>query len=325
MFELAWPWVLILLPLPLAIRYLWPPAPTANDALNMPGYSALCAQDGQTASSLASGQRWQRLLAGLVWLLLILAACRPQWLSSQPLHEQSSRASMLAVDLSASMLTSDLSDSNESRFAITQELLHGLLQAHPEDRFGLIFFATQAFLQAPLTFDHRNLQHWLDSAEPGMAGDNTAIGDAIGLGIKKLRHLPAAEKNLVLLTDGANNSGIMPPLTAARFAASEGIRIHTLGIGQSALGSQAGPDQELLQEIAWLTGGRYLLVDSAQTRQYAAAFFQQLPSSLAPQQHWQTHELYPWPLAAALLLGTLHALWTLMRRAIRSSQRRSRT
>ena len=120
--------------------------------------------------------------------------------------------------------------------------------------------------------------------------------------IKRLRDLPAREKNLILLTDGANNSGVMPPRTAARFAAREGIRIHTLGIGQAASASQQGPDQIMLQDLAWLSGGRYLHVDSQASLQRALDFFDSLPGQQQERQSWNFQELYPWPLRAALVL-----------------------
>ncbi|RMN29934.1 von Willebrand factor, type A, partial [Pseudomonas coronafaciens pv. zizaniae] len=90
---------------------------------------------------------------------------------------------------------------------------------------------TQAFLQAPLTYDRRTVRVWLDEAKIGIAGKNTAIGDAIGLALKRLRMRPANSRVLVLVTDGANNGGQIDPITAARLAADEGVKIYTVGIG----------------------------------------------------------------------------------------------
>lgn len=312
MFNLAWPWLLACLPLPLLLRWLLPVSPPSHLALKVPFFTRLATLSSQEPS-LRSRLNLRVWLSALTWLLLVFAAARPQWLEPQKPLNLEGRNSMLAVDLSASMQTKDLQHSGHSRFDATRELVLQLLNKQPNDRFGLIFFASQAYLQAPLTFDHDNLRHWLATVEPGIAGDNTAIGDAIGLGIKRLRNLPASQKNLILLTDGANNSGIIPPRTAARFAAREGIRIHALGIGQLADDSQAGPDQALLQDITWLTGGRYLHVDSHQSLQNALRFFDSLPGSETPASaSWRVHELYHWPLYAAFLPGILYALYRLL-------------
>ncbi|MGI6407145.1 MAG: VWA domain-containing protein [Thiopseudomonas sp.] len=307
MLSLAWPLVFLLLPLPVLLRYWLPPSTPAVSALRVPFYDQL--------TTLASHKRLRKhmrlVLPALIWLLVLLAAARPQWLELQRPLDMTARSSMLAFDLSASMLKEDLDTPGVSRFAATRQLVLQLLEQRPEDRFGLIFFASEAFLQSPLTFDHISLHHWLDTASPGIAGDNTAIGDAIGLGIKKLRQLPATERNLILLTDGANNSGIMPPRTAARFAAREGIRIHALGIGQPGDGNQDGPDLALLQEIAWLTGGRALHVTD-NTLEPLLQLLDSLPANLSARSTLQAQELYSWPLLGALLLAMLQAaclLW----------------
>ncbi len=311
MFDLAWPWLLLLAPLPIFLRLLLPASPPADTALLIPFFSRLAALAGRDKQPVYR-LHLRLLVPALIWLLLVFAASRPQWLEPLRTLNPDGRNSMLAVDLSASMLTRDVAGSNENRFTITRTLLLQLLDRRPDDRFGLILFASQAFLQSPLTFDHDSLRHWLHTIEPGIAGDNTAIGDAIGLGIKRLRDLPASDKNLILLTDGANNSGIMPPRTAARFAAREGIRIHSLGIGEAGDGNQDGPDLALLQDIAWLTGGYYLHVDSTASLADAIRFFDNLPASNEPARtRWQTRELYHWPLAAALSLALLAGLTTL--------------
>lgn len=312
MFHLAWPWIFVLLPLPLLLRLWLPACPPARSALRVPFYPRLAALSSRNRQ-LRHRFRLHLLLPVLVWLLLVFAAARPQWHEAQRPIASNARSSMLAVDLSASMLATDLTASGDSRFAAARKLVLQLLEQRPDDRFGLVFFASEAFLQSPLTFDHDSLRHWMHAVAPGIAGDNTAIGDAIGLGIKRLRQLPASERNLILLTDGANNSGVMPPRTAARFAAREGIRIHTLGIGQAGDGGQDGPDLALLQDIAWLTGGRNLHIDSDTALTQAISLFDSLPSGSTPgRAAWHIRELYCWPLLAALLLGLLAGLANLL-------------
>lgn len=312
MFSLAWPWVFLLVPLPLLLR-LWLPACTSGgSALRVPFFSRLATMVSNE-QRLHQHFRLHLLLPLLIWLLVLAAAARPQWLQPQRALDQNARTSMLAFDLSASMLKEDLNAAGVSRFDATRKLILQLLELRPDDRFGLIFFASEAYLQAPLTFDHASLRHWLDTASPGIAGDNTAIGDAIGLGIKKLHLLPASDRNLILLTDGANNSGVMPPRTAARFAASEGIRIHTLGIGQPGDGSQDGPDLPLLQELSWLTGGRSLHMASGTSLEQVLQLLDSLSAgNSARPASWHAQELYAWPLLAAMLLAMLQALGRLL-------------
>ena len=249
-----------------------------------------------------------RLVRLLIWLLVLLAAARPQWLELQRPLDMTARSSMLAFDLSASMLKEDLDTPDVSRFAATRQLVLQLLEQRPEDRFGLIFFSSEAFLQSPLTFDHISLHHWLDTASPGIAGDNTAIGDAIGLGIKKLRQLPATERNLILLTDGANNSGIMPPRTAARFAAREGIRIHAFAFRSLAMAT--GRPWRCCKKLPGSPADVLYVTDN--TLEPLLQLLDSLPANLSARSTLQAQELYSWPLLGALLLAMLQAaclLW----------------
>jgi Ca-activated chloride channel family protein len=145
-------------------------------------------------------------------------------------------------------------------------LLGDFLEHRQGDRVGLILFGSQAYLQAPLTFDRKTVRVWLDEARIGIAGKNTAIGDAIGLALKRLRLRPAQSRVLVLVTDGANNAGQIDPATAARLAAGEGVKIYPIGIGADpdkgatsilGLNPSLDLDEPALREIAEITGGQY--------------------------------------------------------------------
>lgn len=140
---------------------------------------------------------------------------------------------MLAVDLSGSMEMEDfvVADQVVNRLVATQQVAGQFIERRTGDRVGLILFGEKAYLQAPLTFDRTTVRTLLDEAVIGLAGDKTAIGDAIGLAIKRLRNNPAHQRVLILLTDGANTAGEIPPLQAAELAAQEGLRIHTIGVG----------------------------------------------------------------------------------------------
>jgi Ca-activated chloride channel family protein len=140
---------------------------------------------------------------------------------------------MLAVDISGSMATQDMQVSDEflDRLTIVKAVVGQFAQARLGDRVGLILFGTNAYLQAPLTFDLKSVNRLLVEAPVGIAGGKTAIGDAIGLAVKRLRQRPHDEKVLILLTDGANNVGEVEPAKAAELAARDGITIYTVGVG----------------------------------------------------------------------------------------------
>uniref|UniRef100_UPI00037FF33D VWA domain-containing protein n=1 Tax=Pseudomonas chlororaphis TaxID=587753 RepID=UPI00037FF33D len=197
-----------------------------------------------------------------------------------------------------------------------QHLLGDFLERREGDRGGLILFGSKAYLQAPLTFDRHTVRVWLDEAKIGIAGKNTAIGDAIGLALKRLRQRPAQSRVLILVTDGANNGGEIDPLTAARLAAEEGVKIYPIGIGadpeQSAtlgflgLNPSLDLDEPALKAIAAATGGRYFRARDGQELQAIKDTLDQLePVTQQPTQARSAQALYSWPLAGALLLSIL--------------------
>ncbi|MDZ3990660.1 hypothetical protein PspTeo4_03056 [Pseudomonas sp. Teo4] len=232
MFELAWPWVFALLPLPWLARLLLPAADSGEPVLKVGFLDELEGLAGRRARLNLPTWRQQAPYV-LIWLLLLCAAARPQWLGEPVPVSASGRDLLVAVDVSGSMDFPDMQwkDEDISRLDLVKALLGDFLQDREGDRVGLILFGSQAYLQAPLTFDRRTVRTFLDEAQIGIAGKNTAIGDAIGLAVKRLRERPAQSRVLVLITDGANNGGQIHPLTAARLAAQEGVRIYTIGIG----------------------------------------------------------------------------------------------
>ena len=260
----------------------------------------------------------------LLWLLLLTAAARPQWLGEPLPIAASGRDLLVAVDVSGSMDFPDMQWQGEdvSRLTLVQHLLGDFLEQRDGDRVGLILFGSQAYLQAPLTFDRRTVRTWLDEALIGIAGKNTAIGDAIGLAVKRLRQRPADSRVLVLVTDGANNSGELDPLLAARLAAEEHIRIYTIGIGadpqeDGVLGMfgfnpSLDLDETSLRAIAEASGGEYFRARDSQELQRIEATLDRLePVAQKPTLARPSLPLYPWPLSAALLLSLLLVARTL--------------
>jgi Ca-activated chloride channel family protein len=318
MFEFAWPWIVLLAPLPWLLRALLPPADSGEAVLKVSFLDELQDLSGQHARG-GSLPAWrQQLPFMLVWLCLLLAAARPQWLGERLPIPASGRDLLVAVDVSGSMDYPDMQwqDQSISRLGLVQRLFGEFIEQRRGDRVGLILFGSQAYLQAPLTFDRRTVRTWLEEARVGIAGPNTAIGDAIGLAVKRLRDQPAQSRVLVLITDGANTGGTLAPLTAAQLAADNDVTLYTIGIGALpgqarglgvfALAPGLDLDEPGLQTMAELTGGQYFrahssaaLQDIGQTLDRLQPVAQQsLPARL-------TRELYAWPLAAALLFSLL--------------------
>lgn len=310
----AWPWMFLLLPLPwLVWKFLPPAAPGA--ALRLPQPVLLPSE-----AKHRSVRRPRILLAGLAWMLLVCAAARPQQLAPPQAITHSGRALMLAVDCSGSMAIEDMRFGNSvvSRFAAVKAIAQRFIEMRSGDDVGLILFGTQAYLLTPLTFDVDAVAKQMSGAAVGLAGRETAIGDAITLAVKHLAALPVRARVLVLLTDGVNTAGSVAPLDAAKLAKAAGVRIYTIGVGSetqsvNVFGMQlSAPDNALdvqvLTHIADETGGRFFR--AADGDELAAAY--RTIDALEPLATGHSllrpdHEWYPWPLGLALLLG-----WTLL-------------
>jgi Ca-activated chloride channel family protein len=316
--ELAWPWMLAALPLPLLAMMLPAAVHRPPPLLRFPFFSALRATMA-TNRPRRSGARLG--LASLTWLMLVLAAARPQMIGETVRLPVTSRSIMLAVDLSGSMQTPDMRSGDEavSRLTAVKAVAAEFIKKRAGDRLGLILFGDEAYLQVPLTLDRNTVRTLLNEAQIGLAGQQTAIGDAIGLAIKRLRDEPVQDRVLILLTDGANNAGTIDPLKAADLAAAEHVRIYTIGVGADEMVVR-GPfgmpqvvhgdlDEESLNAIAEKTGGRYFrAADVASLAQIYAMLDKIEPVSKDAQSWRPVEELYAWPLGAALLLSVLIAL-----------------
>ncbi len=315
---LLWPWLLLLLPLPWLVRKFFSAASGAStQALKVPWFSMLT----------APGSTWMKqpvlaFAASLVWVFLLLAAARPQWVGEIENLPISGRDLLLAVDISGSMDTQDmiLNGQAVNRLTVVKKVAGEFIQRRKGDRVGLVLFGSRAYLQTPLTFDTQTTAILLDEAEIGLAGRETAIGDAIGLAVKRLREDAASERVLILLTDGANTSGEVQPMQAAEFAAREGLKIYTVGVGademmvQDFFGSRmvnpsADLDEDTLKAIAERTGGAYFRARDAAA---LARIYEQL-DKLEPVESDQeavrpVDELFFWPLSIAFLLALAAAV-----------------
>lgn len=325
MLEWGWPQLIFLLPLPQLVRWLIPSRDFAAGAIKVPFYQQLSALDssrvGQTALS------WTRaLLLWLAWACLLAAAARPTWVGDPVALPQERRDLMLAVDISGSMQEQDMLIGTEyvPRITAVKAVVGDFIAQRASDRLGLILFGQQGYLQTPLTHDSQTVRQQLEEAQLGFAGNATAIGDTIGLAIKRLRDRPADSRVLILLTDGANNVGTNP-LTAANIAAEAEIRIHTVGIGADAqfrrdffgrtrkVNPSADLDEAALKQIANATGGQYFRARDPQELENIYAELDRLEPVAQEQTFRPTRSLAQWPMLIALLLSVLLAL--LLRRA----------
>ena len=312
MIHLAWPWMLLFLPLPWLLARLLPPLRPQGAALYLPFAAGV---GSESLPGVGGDRRLRRLLLALIWLLLVLAALRPQWLGEAQPVPTTGRRLLLAVDVSGSMATQDMAG-GYSRLQVVQKVAGDFIQRRHGDQVGLILFGTRPYVQAPLTADLATVQQFLRESMIGEAGTETAIGDAIGLAIKRLRDDAGkagtkGDTVLVLLTDGSSNAGAMPPLQAARLAADAGLRIYTIGVGAAAQeglfgfgGGNDDLDEDTLKAIAQTTGGAYFRATDASALQQVYARIDQLePSAGRDQWYRPSTEWFPWPLGAALLLS----------------------
>jgi Ca-activated chloride channel family protein len=308
--------MVMLLPLPWLLRRIVRAAAPAQ-ALHLPQPGL---QLSRAAEQAARGVvPWLLVLA---WLCLLAAAARPQWIGPPQAQQRSGRALMMAVDLSGSMQTDDmeLAGQRVSRFGAVEAIAGDFVSRRSGDELGLILFGSQAFLVTPLTYDLGAVRAQLQGAAVGLAGTETAIGDAIAVAVKRLAALPEPARVLVLLTDGVNNAGSIEPREAARAAKAAGVRIYTIGIGATRMrvpgffGSRlvnpsADLDADMLTAIAKETGGRFFRAtdsDELADAYRAIDALEPMPQhgpALRPR-----HEWFRWPLGAAVLLLLLAML-----------------
>lgn len=316
MIHLLWPWAYILLPLPLIVRQLLPGTQNkATAALKVPFFKQVINATGKKPVA----GKWPIYLATMIWLLLLVAFSRPQWLSDPIDIPQTGRDIILAVDLSASMETDDfyIADLKVDRLTAVKYVLGDFIKQRDGDRIGLILFANKAYVQTPLSFDLNALTQMLNEAETRMIGKMTAMGDAIGLAVKRLHEHPNNHRVLILLSDGNDTAGILPAERAAHFAGLESLKVYTIGIGSKktpGLFSKTNRNNPVilnetaLKTVAKLTNGRYFhAADFAQLQDVYQTINNLEPIDIGAERFHNITELYHWPLGIALLLSFFYA------------------
>lgn len=324
MLELAWPWAFLLLPLPLVVYWFMRRAPRQDAALHVPFYRQL--RQLHTDSSHQYRRPAALLVCALIWLLLVTAASKPQWVGEPVQLPTSGRDMMLALDLSGSMEARDMFFNNTqlSRFEAMKEVVGDFVEQREGDRIGMILFAANAYMLTPMTHDLEAVQRMLDDLQVGVIDESaTAIGDAIGLSVKHLQTRPQNNRLLVLLTDGINNAGELTPSQAAQLAVTEDIRMHVVGVAsdqnqqQSFFSRRSGGvsseiDDATMTEIAEMTGGRYF---RARTLEDLIGIYDEIDQMEPIEQDEQTFrpvsQLFHWPLGGAVLLSFLLTLLTI--------------
>jgi Ca-activated chloride channel family protein len=324
MFAFEWPLLIVLLVVPLFIRFLMPAkkalSSRGSPEIAFPHLSSLrTAFAGVTSAKIEARKTSLPWLLYAVWSLSVVALMRPQIIDQIASVKSEGRDLMLAVDLSGSMQSLDFSVNGErsSRLDVAKKVVKDFVMKRVGDRVGLIVFGEHAYLQSPLTLDRRAVTQMLDNNLPGMAGDSTAIGDAIGLAVKNLRSRPAQSKALILLTDGDDNASTLPPIQAAQLANQYGIRIYTVVIGKEGLVPfpdergglvmvESHVDTTLTREIARLTGGDfYRATDPTALAQIYNRIDSLQKSETDLPMTVIRKPLFQYPLGAALLLFAL--------------------
>ncbi|MEZ5569030.1 MAG: VWA domain-containing protein [Halioglobus sp.] len=315
MLELAHPWALLLLLLPAAMLLL-PAYRESRDSVKVPFFDKLVTlseQRPQSGAMILRRDRAQRFLVGFMWCCLVLGAAQPQWVGAPVEQQKSGRDLMVAVDLSGSMETRDITlpdGSAVDRLTAVKRVLAELANEREGDRLGLIVFGNAAYLQTPFTDDHRVWTQLLDETEIGMAGQSTVFGDAIGLAIKLFRESDSDNRVLIMLTDGNDTGSTVPPIDAAKVAAANNIRIYTIAIGDPASVGEEALDLHTIERVSGVTGGQdFQALDQTQLQRAYAAIGELEPNlyetvSFRPKQslHWL-------PVAIALLLYTVYHSW----------------
>jgi len=336
MFEFAMPWAFIALPLPLLIWLFVPRASQEDAALRVPFYTRVEGLLQQQGLAKTSSPTIQLIMLSLIWVLLVSSAAKPLW-TGEPINlPTSGRDLLVAVDLSGSMEREDMVVQNNQipRILVVKYVVGEFIERRINDRLGLILFGTNAYLQAPLTFDRGTVNRFLQEAQLRFAGEKTAIGDAIGLAIKRLQDRPASQRILILLTDGANTAGEVAPRQAADLAKQAGVKIYTVGVGADQMIERGGLfgtfdrkinpsadlDEPTLQYIADTTGGQYFRARNPQELEEIYQLLDKLePIEQEAELYRPKSSLFYWPLALALLLSFLQSTMRLLTTTNRTS------
>ncbi len=309
MFEVEYPYLALLLLLPLLFKLLTTKSTEQGASIEHPLFDSLdknkVLNNNKYSFSLID------FLLYLAFLFLVLASIKPVWIDEGKKIPIKGRDIMLAIDLSGSMRERDFTVNNKrlDRLSVVKIAAKKFIQSRVQDRIGLIVFGSKAYLYAPLTFDKQLIIKYLEESHINMAGQQTAIGDAIVLAIKHFRDNKKNDneiRTLVLLTDGVSNAGAINPNRATQLAKEDNIKIHTIGLGTnkvSFFGISSSVDENTLKKIASETGGIYFRAQNTQKLQSVYDEINKLErQKLESKLYHPKKDLFHYPLAIFLLL-----------------------
>ena len=312
MYELEYPWVLVLIVLPVFIYRLLPALRVEyKSALRVP----FLTQKNEFTAQAFKNQSclWLFHWAG-IWALLVLALAGPRWVGSPQMLNEQTRNIMMVLDISGSMGLRDMPNGHSltSRWAVVKHTAVTFVEKRPVDKIGLILFGEKAYLFAPLTHDQVTLMQRIEDASIGLAGQATALGDAMALGIKHLQSTPLKGRVMILLTDGVANAGVLSPIKAAQYAKDQNIKIYAIGLGPQPNGQSISGifwqmqhandlDEKSLKKIALMTHGQYFRATDAKSLSSIYQMIEKLEPVLQARNHVRPEQQYYFiPLAVAL-------------------------
>ncbi len=321
--DLQWgePLAFILMPLPLLLAWLrLRRAPENGRAVSRP---VLLHPDlhgllhGRHERGISGGV-FRRMLPALALACMVLALARPQRPGAWIVPPPQGRDIVVLLDTSLTMSIHDLRWNGKpaERLAVVKQVFSRFVQARAGDRFGIIAFGSHAATMLPPTFDRQLAAAMVERTRVGMLGDNTALGDAIGLALRQVRPEGRLKPVIILYSDdGASNAGQISPAQAVALARALGVRIFTVQVGDTPASGKPydvpayrGPQPDMLG-IAAQSGGRFFYAASAGAQEAAIRAIGQLTPTLQPPPHRRmTEELYAWPLGLGVLLWFL-AQW----------------
>jgi Ca-activated chloride channel family protein len=322
-YTLSYPWLLLLVFLPLVLRRVLPAYRESRQALVVPWFQRMAEVTGErpsTGAVVARSVLFELVILWLLWGLIVVALSRPQLLEPPISRVVPTRDLMLLVDLSGSMETEDFTNSRGEtvdRLVAVKEVLDEFLTRRVGDRVGLTVFGNAAFTQVPFTQDLAATRILLDETAVRMAGPRTAFGDAIGLAITLFEQSEVEERVMIALTDGNDTGSKVPPAEAAKIAHDNGITIHVIGVGDPTAVGEEKLDEAALKKVAAVTGGRYF---HAADRDQLQEIYTELDRIDTREVETATYrpriDLFHWPLAAFLVLGLLYHGGILVMRGI---------
>lgn len=327
MIELAYPWLLCLIILPLLVYWLFPTYKEQKDSIQVPYFQRLAAVSGEQPKKGAvqlNRRMLQRILLVIGWVALIVAVAKPEWVGEPIEQKKSAREVMFALDLSGSMSEQDFTDEGGNkitRLEAAKNVLNEFASQRQHDRLGLILFADAPYLQAPFTEDIATWQQLLNQTKLGYAGFKTTFGDAIGLAINIFKQDSNKQRVLILLTDGEDTGSAMPPPKAAEIAAQNDIKIYTIAVGDPSSKGDYKMDIETLEKVASITGGKNFQALNKEELRRAYDTIDELEKELYETSSYRPRtSLHHWTIGIYFAINLLIAILFLMANLVRRKE-----